>query len=239
MIKTTKLNDADIFVKSIIYVNIAMFIIAILLNLRALNLSINPMAFLSPDSKSLFLLGASGSIPVGQFNRWWTLVSANYLHVNLLHIIFNMLAFKQISELVCIFYGSNRMFIIYTIGGIFGFLISFIAGVSITIGASAAICALMGAAFYYGKSRGGIYGGLVYKQIGGWMLGVLIIGFLVPGINNWGHIGGIIGGALVGMGLGYEEKKSETFFHKILSGFCVILTLIVLLWALGTAIYYH
>jgi len=67
-------------------------------------------------------LGATGTIPIDALNRWWTLISANYLHGNILHIFFNMFAFKQIAPLVVQEYGVYRMFVLYTLGGAIGFL---------------------------------------------------------------------------------------------------------------------
>jgi rhomboid protease GluP len=61
---------------------------------------------------------------------------------------------------------------------------------------------------------------------------------LVPGINNWGHGGGILAGIILGYLLGYQEKKKENLFHKILAGACAITTISVLIWAVSTAVYY-
>jgi rhomboid protease GluP len=127
------------------------------------------------------------------------------------------------------------MFAIYTLSGIFGFWVSYMAGVYLTIGASAALCGLIGAAIYFGKSRGGAYGQAIYKQVGAWAVGLLAFGFLVPGINNWGHMGGMVAGIGLGFLLGYRERKRETLTHKILSGGCAAITAAVLVWAVFSA----
>ena len=44
------------------------------------------------------------------------------------------------------------------------------------------------------KSRGGQWGQLVYKQTSGWVISLIIIGFLLPNINNWSHAGGLFAG---------------------------------------------
>jgi rhomboid protease GluP len=190
---TQGVSSADQIIKAVIYANIGMYIISLLFNSRLPGLSFNPFYILSPENRSLLLLGATGTIPVDNVHGWWTLVSANYLHGGILHILFNMFAFSQIAPLVSREYGVYRMFIIYTLSGIIGFRISYLAGVAFTIGASAAICGLIGAAIYYGKSRGGTYGQAIYRQIGGWALGIMLFGFVVPGINNWGARGWNIG----------------------------------------------
>ena len=131
------------------------------------------------------------------------------------------------------------MFVIYTVSGIIGFWISYLAGIAFTIGASASVCGLVGAVLYYGKSRGGIYGRNLYRQVFMWVIFLFIFGWVVPGINNWGHGGGILAGIAVGYLVGYKEKKRENIIHKILAGVCAMVTMAVLFWAVGTAIFYR
>jgi rhomboid protease GluP len=234
---TRGFRDTDQFIRAIIYVNIGMFVISLLLYPRGASLSLNPFLLLSPSSRSLVLLGATGTIPIDNMNRWWTLLSANYLHGGILHILFNMIAFRQLAPLVIQEFGTYRMFVIYTLGAIIGFWVSYLAGVTLTIGASAAVCSLIGASLFFGKSRGGIYGQAIYKQIGAWAVGIFLFGFLVPGINNWAHAGGIFAGIGVAFLLGYNEKKQEGLFHKMLAGGCAVLTAAILMWAVILGIY--
>ena len=229
----------DQLIRTIIYANLGMYVISLLLNPWSTGFSLSPFSFLSPANKSLLLLGATGTIPIDHLHRWWTLVSANYLHGGVLHILFNMVAFRQIAHLVLQEYGTYRMLILYTFSGITGFLVSYLAGVSFTIGASAAVCGLIGATLYYGRSRGGVYGQAIFRQIGGWALGLFLFGLLVPGVNNWGHGGGICAGVILGFLLGYQERARESLFHKILAGACVALTLLILAWAVVSSIYYR
>lgn len=236
---TRVLSNPDQLIRAIIYVNIGMYVISLLFNSGTGFFSLNPFTLFSPGNKSLLLLGATGTIPIDRFHRWWTIVSANYLHGSILHIMFNMIAFRQTAPLVIQEYGVYRMFILYTLGGLIGFVVSYLAGVQFTIGASAAVCGLIGATIYYGKSRGGAYGDAIYRQVGGWAVGLFVFGLIVPGINNWGHGGGILSGMLLGFFLGYREKGQERLFHKILANVCAVLTIIVLGWAVVTGIYYQ
>ena len=236
---TRGLLQSNQLIKTIIYANVGMYLISLLMNPARMGLSANPFMFLSPSNGALLLLGSTGTIPIDQGHRWWTLVSANYLHGGILHIVFNMIALYQIGPLVLREYGANRLIGLYTLGGIFGFLVSYFAGVRLTLGASAAVCSLIGASLYYGKSRGGAYGQAIYKQISGWVLVLFIFGFLVPGINNWGHGGGIVGGIILGYFLGYQERTRENLFHKSLAGVCVVLTVAVLAWAILSSVYYR
>ena len=227
----------DVFAKAVIALTVGMYAISLLLNSKRPDLSFNPFALLSPESSSLMLLGATGKIPIDQYQRWWTLVSANYLHGGLLHILFNMMAFWQLCPLVVREYGISRAIIIYTASGVMGFWFSYMAGVNFTIGASAAIFGYMGALIYYGKTRGGLYGQAIFKQIGGWVLGLFLMGFLIPFINNWAHGGGLLSGAILGFLLGYEEKSRENQVHRIIGTLCVIMTVLTLFWAVTSGIY--
>ena len=231
------LSDSAQLLKILIGVNVAMYILSLLISARSTNLSINPFFFLSPDNRSLLLLGASGYIPIDRLHRWWSLISANYLHGSIMHIFFNMIALRQLGPLVLHEYGNYRMFIIYTLSGVMGFFVSYLVGVTFTIGASAAVCGLIGAALYFGKSRGGIYGQTIYRQIGGWAIGIFLFGLLVPAINNWAHGGGMLAGAALGYLLGYKERSREKYGHKVAALCCVIITALVLLWAVFSSLY--
>ncbi len=211
--------------------------LSLFFNERMPGLSLNPLIALSSENRSLFFLGATGTIPIDRFHRWWTLISANYLHGGILHILFNMIAFRQLAHFVIKEYGAYRMFTIYTLGGVLGFGVSYLAGVTFTIGASVSVCSLMGAIIFYGKSRGGIYGKAILTQISGWAIGLFIFGLMVPGINNWGHGGGMAAGSLLGFLLGYQEKEQETAYHKRFAIGCAVLTALILVWAVFTGIY--
>jgi rhomboid protease GluP len=233
------LADPALMVKTVIGVNIGFFALSLLMDLPTAGLTANPLRLLSPSDRSLFVLGATGAIPIDSYHRWWTLVSASYLHGGLLHIFFNMAAFRQLSAVVIREFGIRRMFAIYTLGGVAGFGVSYLAGVGLTIGASAGVCGLVGAILFYGKSRGGAYGTALYKQVGMWMLIMFVFGFVVPGINNWGHAGGIAAGALLGYLLGYNERKRETASANTLASLCLAATAVILAWAILSSFYYR
>lgn len=233
------LNSERRLIRAIIITNVVMFAISLLMSRGGIGFSGNPLLFLAPDSQGLLLLGATGTLPIDHLHRWWTLVSASYLHGGILHIVFNMLALRQIATLVIREYGTHRMFCIYTLAGMGGFLVSYLAGVSRTIGASAAICGLIGALLYYGKSRGGNYGQAVYRQVGGWAISIAIFGIIIPGINNWAHGGGMAAGILLAMLMGYLERRKESGVDRLLGMLCLLATGGILLWALFTGIFYR
>lgn len=190
--------------------------------------------FLSPSLPSLFLFGASGPVPVFGFGRWWTVLTAGWLHASLLHIIFNMMSLRNVAPPVAEFYGANRMIIIYTAAGVAGFAAStfggsylgFIPGLHgarFTVGASASICGLIGSLFHYGR-RAGSRG--VSDQAKQWMIMILIFGFFMPGIDNWAHIGGFAGGYAVSKAL--DPLKQERMDHFLGAMACLVLTAIAI-----------
>jgi rhomboid protease GluP len=207
-------GDDTSILRLILITNIVMFVLSLAIDPRATSFSGHPFGFLTPSNGSLLVLGATGSVPLLHYQHWWSLISASYLHGSLIHIVFNMIALHQLGPLIIREYGVSRTVVIYTVSGIGGYFISALFGVRLTIGASAAVCGLIGAALYYGKSRGGTYGHAVYRQIGG-----------------WGHGGGMLVGAAIGAVLGYQERIPETIRHKFMGTLCIIATGGVLLWS--------
>ena len=218
------LRDPDSIIQFIIYANAAIFILALVLKPSEMGMSLNPFTLLSPSSTSLLLLGATGTIPIDYYHRWWTILTASSLHGGILHIAFNMMALHQLGPFVTHEYGTARFLIIYVVSGIAGFILSYLVGIPFTLGASASVCGLIGAILYYGKSRGGSFGTAIYRQAMGWIIGLILFGLLLPGINNWAHGGGIAAGIAVGFALGYDERRRETMPHRVMAAFFALVT---------------
>jgi rhomboid protease GluP len=161
-----------------------------------------PFSFLAPSAQATLVFGASGAYPVFGLHHWWTLLSASWLHGSLLHIVFNMLWLRDLAPAVAEIYGASRLVIVYVVAGVTGFLASstaylllggipFLGGAQLTLGASASVFGLLGALLVYSR-RGG--GSLMQQQLRSWLLGGLLFGFIMPGVDNWAHIGGFAGG---------------------------------------------
>jgi rhomboid protease GluP len=217
-------------VMTIIYINIAFYIFSLFLDPQGFFGS-GAFSLLSPSNQSLFLLGASGTIPVIGAHRFWTLISASFLHGGIFHILFNMMALYQLGPFVLREFGFHRFIILYIITGACGFAASVLFGVPFTIGASASICGLIGAIIYYGKSRGDSYGEVIYKEAMGWVIGLVIFGLIFSGINNWAHGGGLLSGICLAIIMGYNDNKQENAWCKILAYACILLTMAILVWA--------
>ncbi len=216
-------------IKAVIYVNAAMFVICLLFSGSAARFTLNPFKALTPSMNVLEFMGATGVLPIVRFKAWWTLITANWLHGSLLHIFFNMMAFRTVGALVILEYGMYRMFTIYTLAGAGGFLLSYVGKVYMTIGASSGICGLIGALLYFGKSRGGEWGSRMYRQTSGWIISLALFGFLIPNINNWGHLGGLVSGIFLGWLFAYNDRRRESPGDRILAVFLMVLTGVLLI----------
>ena len=213
---------------------VALYVISLIFDPLAV---LRPRGFLevfSPSADALWALGAAGSIP-WRFGRWWTLLTAIFLHGGLLHILFNVLWIRQLGPAVEEIYGPARLVVIFTISGVAGFVVSNSLGVPFTIGASGSIFGLLGAIVAYGRKRGGVFGQMVLQQYGQWALILFIMGFLMDGVNNWAHAGGFVGGFLAGLGLSLAEHRDETALDKLLAAAAIVLTLAGFALALWTA----
>lgn len=186
-------------------------------------------SMLSPSTTMLFLFGASGAVPVFGYGRWWTVLSAGWLHGGLLHILFNVLWIRQLGPAAADLFGTSRMVIIYTVSGIAGFTLTsvagaqlaflpFLKGAGITIGASAPIFGLLGALVYYGR-RGS---SLVRREAMGYAVTLFVFGLVMPGIDNYAHAGGFAGGYLAASLL--NPFGPERVEHVIAALACVVLT---------------
>src|SRR5512145_2435146 len=224
-------------VETILYINIAFFVLSLALDFHGIFVSCSCFSFLSPSDRSLLMLGATGTLPVFGFHHFWSVLTASFLHGGILHIVFNMMALYQLGPFVLREFGIHRFFNIYILTGVAGFALSVLAGVRFTIGASASICGLIGAILYYGKSRGGSYGEMIYKQALGWVVGLIIFGFLFSGINNWAHGGGLLSGLLLAYLTGYNDQKIESAWHKMLAYACILITAVALIGTAGYAVY--
>ena len=227
-------NDLG-FVSLVVYGCSAIYIISLALTV-ALGGNImgsgNPLTMLSPHPNIQYLLGASGAGPVFAGGRWWTVLSASWLHGGVLHILFNMLWVRQLGPATADIYGPGRMVIIYTIAGAAGFALSslggffmgwmpipFLRGAYMTVGASASIFGLLGALAYYGR-RGG--SSIIRSEAMGYAITLGIMGFILPNVDNYAHGGGFLGGYLAGMWL--DPLKPERMDHLVGAALCLVLT---------------
>lgn len=176
----------------------------------------------------------------GQF---WRFLTPVFLHGSLLHIGFNMYALYSIGPLLERRYGTRSFLLLYFFGGIFGNIFSFLFSVNVSLGSSTAIFGLIAAqAVYIYKNRAllGSAANLMLRNVL-MMIAINLVLGLSPGIDNWGHLGGLVGGFLFswfagpsygisenvfGENIVVRESKRETIVVAALFLFAIVLVLI-------------
>ena len=156
---------------------------------------------------------------IRKYHEYYRLLTGTLLHGGLFHLLSNCYALYIIGSQIESFYGKSKYLIIYLFSAITGSLLSITLANNASIGASGAIFGLMGALLYFGYYYR-VYIGSTWKQrILPVILLNLVIGLIVPGIDYFAHIGGLIGGVLISMavGLKYKHKKVENINGVILS----------------------
>lgn len=145
----------------------------------------------------------------GEFYRLFTCM---FVHADILHILFNMIALYSIGPVVERYYGKSKFLLIYLVSGLLGSIFSgvFMTADSISIGASGAIFGLLGSicyfTYYYRATLQGILRGSIMPVI----IINLVIGFLSSSIDLSAHIGGLIGGILISMAIGIGDKHRKS-----------------------------
>ena len=211
------------FTNAVTVVCVALYVLSLVLDPTAAFRPRGLFDVFSPSGRMLSLLGMTGTFAWAD-GRWWTLLTAIYLHGSLLHILFNVLWIRQLGPAVQELYGPARLVVIFTVGGVAGFALSNLVGIPFTIGASGAIFGLLGAMVAYGRKRGGAFGGLMLRQYGQWALVLFIFGFFMAGVNNFAHAGGFLGGLLAGLVLSPAEYRTETHVERVLAALLVLAT---------------
>ena len=178
---------------------------------------INVFMFLFPlingNSEEFYNLFASYG-PFVKMGEYYRLLSAAFMHANIAHLIFNMYALWIIGMQLESFIGKWRYLVVYLFSAISGSLLSVIVTPNaVSVGASGAIFGLLGALLYFGYHYRVYLGTVIKSQIIPLIVINLLLGFMVPGIDNAAHIGGLIGGALMMIGVGVKYKSSN--FERI------------------------
>lgn len=166
----------------------------------------------SEDTLTLLLFGANYPVLV-RAGDYYRLITSAFLHVGLLHLIFNNYALYVIGSQLESFLGKAKFLIIYLVSAICGSLMSMLFSDGISIGASGAIFGLLGSLLYFGYNYRVYLGTVLKSQIIPLIILNLVIGFITPGIDNAAHIGGLLGGLGMTMALGIKYKTST--FEKV------------------------
>ena len=142
-------------------------------------------------------------------NEYHRFLTANYLHGGAMHIMFNMMALYSLGQVVESLVGRIKFFIAYTLSGLAGAFLSSIMNLYLnpektvySVGASGAVFGIAGCLVVlavYRKSRGmDLLYQINYQPLVVMLALNLALGQMIDGIDNWGHIGGLVFGAFIG-----------------------------------------
>jgi rhomboid protease GluP len=181
------------------------------------------------DGLSLIRYGSGYAGLTIPLHEWWRIVTPVFLHGGLLHFVFNSMALVQLGPLVEDEYGTERLAVIYVVCGVAGSAASQFLRHAHTVGASGALCGLLGLLLVHGWRIGGAYG----QRLKSVMLQnvVLMIGMsLLPSIDWMNHLGGFAMGCAMGLVApsGPFRSRSTEALWQILAW----LALLLVLWSL-------
>ena len=187
----------------------------------------------SQDSLTLLRFGANYA-PLVKNGEYYRLITSAFLHAGIFHLLFNCYALYIGGMQIESFLGKTKFLIVYLFSALTGSLMSVIFNDSICVGASGAIFGLFGALLYFGYHYRIYLGTVIKSQIIPLILFNLALGFVLNGIANSAHIGGLVGGLLITMALGVKYKSSKS--EKI-NG--LIISLIYLCFLIYVAFFFH
>jgi rhomboid protease GluP len=177
----------------------ALFALNVLVYLACVVHARSPRAFLQVPQDTMLLFGANlASLTVGD-HRLESLLASCFLHFDILHLTFNMIALRSVGPFVERSVGPARYFPLVLGSGIVGAVASALVGWTATerlsAGASGAICGIIGAAAVLGYRTQGPRGPLT-TSMARWLGATMVLG-VVAHFDNWAHGGGAVAGALL------------------------------------------
>ena len=176
---------------TIIGLNLAYFLLMLY---SGLNLFPNPIQG-SIDQRVLIAFGAKVNSLI-QEGEIWRLLTSTFIHIGIIHLVFNLYALWALGPLTEESFGHRRFLMIYIFSGLGGSIASYLFSPALSAGASGAIFGLLGALLYYSYRRPSLW-----KSGLGMNLVIVIMvnfgfGLSQPGIDNYAHFGGLLTGWL-------------------------------------------
>lgn len=200
---SAQFSVADIIIR----ISIAAFILEMLVGLSLGGVGVFFRSILAVPGGVIDLMGASS--PRVFAGEWWGPLTATWLHGGVLHLLFNVMALRQIGEFIEQTTTRSFTWVAYILTGVGGFLLSALAG-HFSVGASASIFGLIGLGIAIAFLLGDGSRDPIFKALISWAAMGLLFGFLFPAIDNTAHLGGLIsGGAL---GLIWSQLRQKSFF---------------------------
>lgn len=144
---------------------------------------------------------------IAYYQQWYRLVTSAFLHVDVMHIVFNMWALWVVGPALERWLGRTRFIGLYALSALGGSALVYLlsAPASPTLGASGAIFGLFGATLVLARKLN-----FDAKWVVGLIVINLVITFAVPSISWQGHVGGLMTGAAVAAAYAYAPRENRT-----------------------------
>lgn len=179
----------------------------------------------STDSNTLVKFGALYK-PFVLNGDYFRIVTTAFLHIGVIHLLVNNYSLYVLGSQMENFLGKFKFLFVYLVSAISGSLMSLIFTDALSAGASGAIFGLLGSMLYFGYNYRVFLGNVLKSQIIPLIILNLFIGFVLPGIDNAAHIGGLVGGVFATMAVGLKHKTST--FEKV-NGIIILILYLVFL----------
>ena len=171
-------------------------------------------AILNNDLPLMLGARANDLIRSGQ---WWRFITPVFLHGSVMHIFFNMYALLSIGSFLERHFGHGRFVLLYFLGAFAGNVFSFLLTTGYSVGASTAVFGLVAAEVIFFYQNRKLFGGQAKNAISNAVF-IIVVNLLIgmsPGIDNWGHVGGLLGGAMFAWFAGPSWKVAGIYpdFH--------------------------
>lgn len=160
--------------------------------------------------------------------EWWRLITPMFLHGGIIHFVMNSLALAALGPLAEEEYGTERFAVVYLASGIFGAVVSQRLGGVWSVGASGAICGLLGLLLVHAYRLGSAYGARLRQAMIQNTFLMLVISFALPSIDWRGHLGGFVFGALFAAAV-----PARNYRNRVEAGVWGAATLLVVALAIG------
>lgn len=183
-----------------------------------------------PGNSVAFGLGMSGQ-HIAYLHEWWRLITPIFIHFGMMHFVLNSVVLYFMGSQIETVYGHWRFFLIYLLSGIMGNVTSFAFNEMNVLsgGASTSLFGLFGALFVLGIHYKN--DNVVKQLVRRYMIFIVfsfIFGISDTSVDIWGHVGGLIGGFLIGNLLGLPNRSNDySIHHRIISSIVFLFLFII------------
>lgn len=236
------LTGEFLVIRTLIALNVAYYLVSTLFSHEGLTALID-----GPSPATLVQFGATNAFrwldqqtPIlTTFEEPWRLLTSTFLHGGALHILLNMYALWNLGRTVEIVFGRGRTLYVYLVSGVIGSIASVELQTrpTVGVGASGAIMGLLGATIYFAWTLRGQGARINWAQLMMPVVMTLGYGFVIEGVDNWAHIGGLLGGGLAGLLVGVQGQESK--WRPVVAGALGVVLLAILVGVLPLVPYLY